>query len=60
MDILVEFQNTENLLDIIGTEIELLKVLIMKVNLVAKKAIPPRLTPHIEQDLEKYFTQKDK
>lgn len=55
LDILVEFQNTANLLDIIGAEIELSEILNMKVDLVTKRAIPPRLISHIERDLKNIF-----
>lgn len=55
LDILVDFQNTVNLLDIIGAEIELSEMLNMKVDLVTKRAISPKLIPHIERDLKNIF-----
>ena len=58
LDILVEFQDTVNLLDIIGVEIKLSELLNLKVDLVTKKAIPPRLAPHIDKDLLKIFHEE--
>lgn len=55
LDILVDFQSTVNLLDIIGAEIELSEMLNMKVDLVTKRAISPKLIPHIERDLKNIF-----
>lgn len=55
LDILVEFRNTVNLLDTIGAEIKLSELLNLKVDLETKHAIPPRLAPHIEKDLQKIF-----
>jgi uncharacterized protein len=55
LDILVEFRDTVNLLDIIGAEIKLSELLNLKVDLVTKKAIPPRLAPHIDKDLMQIF-----
>jgi len=55
LDILVEFQDTVNLLDIIGAEIELSEILNLKVDLITKQAISPRLIPYIENDLKKIF-----
>lgn len=58
LDILVEFRDTVNLLDIIGAEIKLSELLNMKVDLVTKKAISSRLEPHIEKDLQKIFHEE--
>ncbi|WP_209332984.1 nucleotidyltransferase family protein [Lunatimonas salinarum] len=55
LDILVDFQRTVNLLDIIGAEIELSEILNMNVELVTKRAISPKLIPHIERDLKNIF-----
>ncbi|MFN2430611.1 MAG: nucleotidyltransferase family protein [Cryomorphaceae bacterium] len=58
LDILVEFRDTINLLDIIGAEIKLSELLSLKVDLVTKKAISPRLAPHIDKDLQKIFHEE--
>lgn len=58
LDILVEFRDTVNLLDIIGAEMKLSELLNLKVDLVTKKAIPPRLAPHIDKDLQKIFHEE--
>lgn len=58
LDVLVEFRDTVNLLDIIGAEIELSELLSLKVDLVTKKAIPPRLTPYIDKDLQQIFHEE--
>ena len=58
LDILVEFRKTVNLLDIIGAEIELSELLKLKVDLVTKKAVPPRLAHHIDKDLQRIFHEK--
>ncbi|SHM42913.1 hypothetical protein SAMN04488057_101425 [Cyclobacterium lianum] len=55
LDILVEFQNTVNLLDIIGAEMQLSELLNLKVDLITTKAISPRLVPRIESDLQQIF-----
>ena len=55
LDILVEFRNTVNLLDIIGAQIELSELLNLKVDLVTKKAVPPVMEFHINKDLLKIF-----
>lgn len=59
LDILVEFRNTVNLLDIIGAEIKLSELLNLKVDLVTKKAVSPRLAPHIDKDLEEIFHEEE-
>lgn len=58
LDILVEFRDTVNLLDIIGAEIKLSELLNLKVDLVTKKAVHPQLAPHIDKDLQKIFHEK--
>ena len=58
LDILVEFRDTVNLLDIIGAEIKLSELLNLKADLVTKKAVPPRLAPHIDKDLQEIFHEE--
>lgn len=58
LDILVEFRNTVNLLDIIGAEIKLSELLGLKVDLVTRRSVPPRLAPHIDKDLQKIFHEE--
>lgn len=51
LDILIDFQNRVNLLDIIALEEELSSKLCMKVDLVTVKSLNHQLKPYIENDL---------
>ncbi|WP_143962013.1 nucleotidyltransferase family protein [Litoribacter populi] len=55
LDVLVEFQGTVNLLDIIGAEMELTEVLGVQVDLLTKQAISPRLMGHINESIHEIF-----
>lgn len=55
IDILVEFPKTVNLLDIIGAEFNLSKLLKSKVDIVTKQSVSPRLAHHINKDLQMIF-----
>lgn len=52
MDILVEFNKTVNLLDIIGIENALSESLGVKVDLVTSKFVHSYLAPHIKEDFQ--------
>lgn len=58
LDILMEFRKTVNLLNIIGAEIELSELLNLKLELVTKKAVPSRLSLHIDKDLQRIFHEE--
>ena len=51
LDILVDFSNVVNLLDLIGLEQELSEILGIKVDLVTRKSLSPFLESHVNQDL---------
>lgn len=51
LDILVDFGETVNLLDIIGIEQELSERLGVKVDLITIRSLNPRIKQHIEKDL---------
>lgn len=51
LDILIDFEHTPNLLDIIGLEQELTERLGLKVDLITLRSLHPQLKPHVEQDL---------
>lgn len=53
LDLLVDFNNTIDLLELIGIEQELSEKLGIKVDLVTKKSISKHLRPFIEKDLIK-------
>ena len=53
LDILVDFEKTVNLLDLIGLEQELSDQLGVKVDLVTKKSIHPQLEGYIYKDLQR-------
>ena len=53
LDILVDFEKTVNLLDLIGLEQELSDQLGIKVDLVTKKSIHPQLEGYIYKDLQR-------
>mgnify|MGYP001616979691 CR=1 FL=1 len=55
LDILVDFKNTVNLLDLIGLEQTLTELLKIKVDLITYKSINPRVKPFIEKDLKIIF-----
>lgn len=55
LDILIEFEETVNLLDIIGLEIELTEKLGVKVDLVTDKAVPAKLESRIATDLQRIY-----
>lgn len=59
LDILVDFEQTVNLLDIIGLEMELSELLDIKVDLITSKSVHPRLAPHINSDIQPiYYAEK--
>jgi uncharacterized protein len=51
LDILVDFGETVNLIEIIGIEQELSERLGVKVDLVTMRSLNPRIKQHIEKDL---------
>ncbi len=51
LDILIEFSEDVSLLDIIGLEQELSEALGLKVEVVTKKSINPKMEPYISRDL---------
>lgn len=51
LDILIDFDETVNLLELIGLEQELSELLGMKVDLVTLKSVHPSLKPFIDSDL---------
>ncbi len=55
LDILVTFEPTVNLLEIIGLEIELSEILGVKVDLVTQKALNPQIEKYVMKDLKIIF-----
>jgi uncharacterized protein len=53
LDLLVEFGYPINLLELIGLEQELSKILGVKVDLVTTGAVSPYIKPYIEKDIKK-------
>lgn len=53
LDLLVEFPNTINLLDLVGLEQELSEILGIKVDLVTEGSLSPYVRPYVEKDLKK-------
>lgn len=51
LDILVQFKQTVNLLDLIGLEQDLSELLGIKVDLVTDKALHPEIKKRIEKDV---------
>jgi uncharacterized protein len=51
IDILIDFDKTVDLLQLIGLEQELSEVLEVKVDLITVKSLNEKLKPYIEQDL---------
>ncbi|WP_339786610.1 MAG: nucleotidyltransferase family protein [Imperialibacter sp.] len=51
IDILIDFDKTVDLLQLIGLEQELSEVLGVKVDLITVKSLNEKLKPYIEQDL---------
>lgn len=51
LDILIDFDETINLLELIGLEQELTDLLGVKVDLVTLKSVHPSLKPYIDSDL---------
>lgn len=51
IDILAEFPESINLLDLIGMEQELTEILGHKVDLVSSRALNPKLKPFVMKDL---------
>lgn len=51
LDILVEFENTPDLLEIIGIEQTLTQKLGIKVDLITKRSLHPSLKEYVEKDL---------
>lgn len=55
LDILVDFYETVNLLNLIGLEQDLSEILGIKVDLVTEKAVHPKVRKYIEKDLKKIY-----
>lgn len=53
LDILMDFEGRVNLLDIIGLEQELSKLLGVKVDLVTKRSLSKYVKVYVEQDLKR-------
>jgi hypothetical protein len=53
LDLLVDFEETVNLLDLVGLEMELSEKLKIKVDLITTNAVSKHLKPHIDRDLIK-------
>lgn len=53
LDILVEFGDQINLLEIIGLEQDLYEILGIKVDLVTEGGLSPYVRPYVEKDLKK-------
>jgi len=53
LDILIDFEDTIDLFEIIGLEQELSEILGIKVDLITVKSIDKNLQPYIEKDLIK-------
>lgn len=51
IDILVDFKNTVNLMELIGLELSLSEQLGIKVDLITRKSLSPRLEKYIIKDL---------
>ncbi len=51
LDLLIDFEQPLNLLELIGLEQELSEVLGVKVDLVTQRSVNARLKPYIEADL---------
>lgn len=51
LDLLIEFENKINLLDLIGLEQELSEQLGVKVDLITNQSVNDQLRPYIEKDL---------
>ncbi|MDP2187729.1 MAG: nucleotidyltransferase domain-containing protein [Sphingobacteriaceae bacterium] len=51
LDLLIDFEQRVNLIDLIGIEQELSKSLGIKVDLVTKRSVHTALAPYIEADL---------
>jgi len=52
LDILVQFKETVNLLDLIGLEQELSDALGIKVDLVTEKSVHPEIKKYIDKDIK--------
>lgn len=59
LDILVDFEKTVNLLDLIGLELDLSEKLGIKVDLITRRAVPPELETRIENDMQLISMSKD-
>jgi uncharacterized protein len=53
LDLLVEFTNTINLLDLIGLEQDLSEILGIKVDLITEGSLSPYVRPYVEKDLKR-------
>ena len=51
LDILIDFNQNVNLIELIGLEQELTELLGIKVDLVTVKSVNPNLSAHIQKDL---------
>ena len=58
LDILVEFKDDVNLLDIIGAEMKISEKLGIKVDLITKKAVSERILPYIYSDMETLYDEE--
>ena len=56
IDLLVEFEESPNLLELIGLEQKLSDLLSRKVDLVIKKSLSPVLSDYVERDLIPLFS----
>ena len=55
LDILVDFKNTINLLDLVGLELDLSEKLGIKVDLLTENALNNTLRPYVEKDIKWIF-----
>jgi uncharacterized protein len=55
LDVLVDFEQTINLFDLVGLEMDLSEELGIKVDLVTENAVNQALRPYIERDLKWIF-----
>lgn len=53
LDILVDFEETIDLISLIGLELDLGETLGIKVDLVTKRSLHPRFSPYIEKELRR-------
>ena len=58
LDLLVDFKNGINLLDLIGLEQQLTELLGVKVDLITEASLHPSLKPYIYSDLKLLFNEE--